>query len=155
VSCVVLPVALLPLADVAPCRRAARRRRCAARHRCLATCRPCRVVVTPVAVVVPPCCPLPSLCRLSPSLCRIVVPPVARGSGPFVPSFFFLARPFFLFFRSGGNREHPKTDRRRTKICPFFAKMIILPRIVAIFRLISSSAGRSIGKLAIVSARTI
>ena len=50
-----------------------------------------------------------------------------RGSGPFVPSIFFLARPFFLFFCSDGNPKHPKTDRRRTKRGPFFAKMIIPP----------------------------
>ena len=52
----------------------------------------------------------------------------SRGSGPFVPSFFSGAPLFPLFFRSGGNREHPKTDRRRTKIGPFFTKMIIPPR---------------------------
>ena len=76
----------------------------------------------------------------------------------FPPLLFFLARPFFLFFCSGGNREHPKTDRRQTKSRkerPFFAKMIIPPPIVAIFRLISSSADRSMGKLGTVSARTI
>ena len=61
------------------------------------------------------------------------------------PPFFFWRAPFSSFFCSGGNPEHPKTDRRRTKRGPFFAKMIIPPPhhapIVAIFRLISSSAG--------------
>ena len=81
VSCIVLPVALLPLGVVAS--------RCCAASSCRPSpslCRPsqslcrlspslCRVVVTPV--VVPPCCPLPSSCRLSPSSCHIIVPPVA------------------------------------------------------------------------------
>jgi len=73
----------------------------------------------------------------------------------FPPFIFFWRTPFSYFFCSGGNCEHPKTDRRRTKRGPLFAKMIIPPPLVAIFRLISSSAGRSIGKLATVSARTI
>ena len=52
----------------------------------------------------------------------------SRGSGPFVPSKKKIWRaPFSSFFCFGGNREHPKTDRRQTKRGPFFDKMIIPP----------------------------
>ena len=67
-----------------------------------------------------------------------------------------LLPPFFLFWRAALLvLEHQKTDRRRTNRVRFFAKMIIAPLIIVILRLISSSAGRSIVKSAIVSARTI
>ncbi len=87
-------------------------------------------------------------------------PPISRGSGPFVPFIYlFSGAPLFPFFCSSGNREHPKTDRRQTKSSkerPFFCQDDNSPHpIVAIFWLISSGAGRSIGKLVTVSARTI
>ena len=62
---------------------------------------------------------------------------INRGSGPFVPSIFFLARPFFLFFVLAGiagiantqkqtdaeqreNKERTKREQRENKERPFF-----------------------------------
>ena len=38
-----------------------------------------------------------------------------RGSGPFVPSIFFLARPFFLFFSFWWESRTPKATQRQQK----------------------------------------
>jgi hypothetical protein len=73
-----------------------------------------------------------------------------RGSSPRLPAkkFFLGRRP--TFFEAQKNTK--KTDRCRTKRGPFFDTMRITPPIFPILRLISSGAGRSIVKLAIVRA---
>ena len=90
------------------------------------------------------------LCSMSVDCCM----PPRRGWGTMVGGpvhrslhFFFWRAPFPSLFCSGVICEHPKTDRCQTKRGPFFA--------VAIFQLISSSAGQSIQKLAAASACTI
>ena len=68
------------------------------------------------------------------------------------PPIYFLGARDLIFRRA---KTPKKTDRRRTKGGRFFDTMRIIPPIVAILRLISSSAGRSIVKSATVSACTI
>jgi len=85
-------------------------------------------------------------------LIQMLKSPKLGGPAQVFPPICFFWRETY-FFRSAKNTQ--KTDRRRTKRGPFFTTMRIAPPIVAIFRSISTSAGRSIGKLATVSARTI
>ena len=72
------------------------------------------------------------------------------------PPFFFWRTPFSYFFLFWRELQTPKNRQTPNKERPFFCQDDNPPpAIVAIFRLISSSAGRSIAKLATVSARTI
>ncbi len=69
-------------------------------------------------------------------------------------SFYFIT-PFPIFFVLAGIANTQKQTDAEQREALFCQDDNLPPPIVAIFQLISSSAGQSIGKLATVSARTI